>query len=201
MRPCRACRSMCLGTVMVPTSQQGPPKVFVPSRSSAPRRRRWTGRRGILSYLSADLGLFSRHDLSGEVWGRARIEASTPASVRAAPVPSGSLWRLVERDPDLHAAQQPRQAPAERKQTVVVPVQLQQVEGLEDGIAHGLDGGGSRTRRRRRHRKPPPSPARANDRACVALVGGCTGDSRRRWNRSRANASRRLMGSAVERTR
>jgi hypothetical protein len=39
-------------------------------RASPSRSRPWrNGRRGILSYLSADLGLFSRQDWVGEVWG------------------------------------------------------------------------------------------------------------------------------------
>jgi hypothetical protein len=41
----------------------------------------------VLSYLSADLKLFARHDLSRAVW-RGPGSRNTPASVRAAPMPA-----------------------------------------------------------------------------------------------------------------
>jgi hypothetical protein len=46
----------------------GPSRLFSRKRL-AKSGRRWNGRLGILSYLSADLELVARHDLSREVWG------------------------------------------------------------------------------------------------------------------------------------
>jgi hypothetical protein len=63
------------------------------------------------------------------------------------------VWVLFERDPALYAGYQPRQtslSSTERKEPVIDPVRLQQVEGLEDGI-------GASVTRPRRPLRPQPS--------------------------------------------